>query len=85
MTLQDCLELGKECGLSTLDECVRNVEIHSSSLFKYDNHGTCEHEDHIIDTPEDREICEDFVDFEKWWNSLDDIEREEYNRFMEEL
>ncbi len=51
----------------------------------YYNHGTCEHEDHIIDTPEDREICEDFVDFEKWWNSLDDIEREEYNRFMEEL
>lgn len=37
MTLQDCLELGRECGLSTLDECVRNVEIHSSSLFKYDD------------------------------------------------
>ena len=51
----------------------------------YYNHGTCEHEDHIIDTPEDREICEDFADFETWWNSLDDIEREEYNRFMEEL
>lgn len=37
MTLQDCLELGKECGLMTLDECVTNVEIHSSSLFKYDD------------------------------------------------
>ncbi len=36
MTLQECLELGKECGLTTLDECVRNVEIHSTSLFKYD-------------------------------------------------
>ena len=29
MTLQDCLELGKECGLSTLDECLKNVVIHS--------------------------------------------------------
>ena len=37
MTLQDCLELGRECGLSTLDECVRNVEIHSCSLFNYDD------------------------------------------------
>ena len=37
MTLQKCLELGKECGLTTLDECVRNVEIHSGSLFKYDD------------------------------------------------
>ena len=36
MTLQECLELGKECGLTTLDECVRNVEIHSINLFKYD-------------------------------------------------
>ena len=36
MTLQDCLELGKECGLTTLDECVRNVVIHSSSLFSFD-------------------------------------------------
>lgn len=36
MTLAECLELGKECGLSTVQECVLNVEIHATSLFSYD-------------------------------------------------
>ena len=25
------------------------------------------------------------IDFFEWWEMLDDIEREEYNRFMKEL
>lgn len=35
MTLATCLELGKECGLNTVQECVVNVEIHATSLFSY--------------------------------------------------
>lgn len=27
---------------------------------------------------------EDEIDFWEWWDKLDDIEREEYNRFCEE-
>ncbi|MCP3899148.1 MAG: hypothetical protein GY707_05430 [Desulfobacteraceae bacterium] len=33
MKLKDCLELGKECGLNTIEECVSNVVMHSTSMF----------------------------------------------------
>ena len=31
----------------------------------------------------DDETCEEYLDFDKWWDGLDDIEREEYNKSME--
>lgn len=33
MKIKNCLELGKECGLTTVGQCIDNVEIHSISLF----------------------------------------------------
>jgi hypothetical protein len=35
MKLKNCLELGKDCGLSTLAECCDNVVVHSTQLFVY--------------------------------------------------
>jgi len=35
MTLKNCIEFGKECGLHTIDECIRNVEIHAGMIFHY--------------------------------------------------
>ena len=35
MKLAECLELGKGCGLDTIDECVLNVEMHATMLFPY--------------------------------------------------
>ena len=35
MKLKECLDFGKMCGLRTIDECVRNVEIHAGLLFPY--------------------------------------------------
>lgn len=35
MTLKDCLEIGKECGLTTLKECYDNIYYHATSLFAY--------------------------------------------------
>ena len=37
MKLKECIELGRECGLETIEECILNVELHSASLFKIDN------------------------------------------------
>lgn len=34
---------------------------------------------------EDEEIEDEELDFWEWWEMLDDIEREEYNRYMQEL
>ena len=31
----------------------------------------------------DDETCEEYLDFDKWWEGLDDIEREKYNESME--
>lgn len=45
--------------------------------------GICEHEDHMIGVYGSDECCEDYEDFDTYWNNLDDIEREEYNRQME--
>lgn len=36
MKLKEALELGKECDLDTVYECVNNVKLHSTSLFIYD-------------------------------------------------
>lgn len=33
---------------------------------------------------DDDEIYEDEISFDEWWNSLDDIEQEEYNQVMSE-
>lgn len=35
MKLKECLELGQDCGLETMREAIRNVYIHSSSMFSY--------------------------------------------------
>ena len=37
MTLKICLEIGKECGLTTIEECFYNILIHSTSIFKYED------------------------------------------------
>ena len=33
---------------------------------------------------DDDELYEDEISFDEWWNSLDDIEQEEYNQIMNE-
>jgi len=33
--LKDAIELGKECGLNSVEECVSNIEIHAMNLFPY--------------------------------------------------
>lgn len=35
MKLKECLDFGKMCGLRTIDECIRNVEIHAGMIFHY--------------------------------------------------
>lgn len=35
MKLKDAIGLGRACGLETVEECVRNIEIHCMSLFLY--------------------------------------------------
>jgi hypothetical protein len=35
MKLEEALEIGKECGLTTIEECVLNIEIHAPNLFAY--------------------------------------------------
>ena len=35
MKLNEAIDLGKECGLETIEECLLNVELHSTSLFAY--------------------------------------------------
>lgn len=35
MTLETCIQIGKDCGLHTIGECYINIEIHSLSLFPY--------------------------------------------------
>ena len=36
MKLKDALEIGHDCGLSTVREAIDNIEIHGLSLFPYD-------------------------------------------------
>ena len=35
MTLKQAREIGRDCGLTTDEECVRNIDIHCTMLFKY--------------------------------------------------
>ena len=35
MKLKEAIEIGEECGLYTLEECVRNIELHSTQFFAY--------------------------------------------------
>ena len=35
MKLKKCIEIGKECGLTTVGECIDNINIHSMNLFEY--------------------------------------------------
>lgn len=35
MNLTRCVEIGRFCGLTTIDECVNNIEFHSMNFFKY--------------------------------------------------
>lgn len=35
MKLAECLELGKDCGLNTWEECYNNVDYHATSFFLY--------------------------------------------------
>ena len=36
MKLAEAIEIGKECGLETIEEFILNIELHSVSLFSYD-------------------------------------------------
>jgi len=36
MNLKEAIEMGKECGLDTIEECITNVEIHAVNFFPYD-------------------------------------------------
>ena len=37
MKLYEACDIGYTMGLNTIGECIRNVEIHATSLFVYDN------------------------------------------------
>lgn len=37
MKLKECMEIGKACGLYSIEECYDNIILHSLSLFKYDD------------------------------------------------
>lgn len=39
MKLKEALEIGIDCGLETARECIRNVDIHTLSLFLYSEIG----------------------------------------------
>jgi len=36
MTLKECIEIGKECGMTNLKECFNNIDFHTTQLFEYD-------------------------------------------------
>lgn len=40
MKLDKAIELGKACGLSTIEECIANVDYHAMSIFKYEEINT---------------------------------------------
>lgn len=35
MTLKNCLEIGIECGLPTVGECIFNIDMHAMNIFEY--------------------------------------------------
>lgn len=36
MKLKEAVKIGKTCGLKTVEECVRNIDLHCTMLFNYD-------------------------------------------------
>lgn len=39
MTLETYLAIGKDCGLTTWEECYDNIDIHSVNIFRYEDIG----------------------------------------------
>ena len=39
MTLETCLKIGEDCGLTTWEECYDNIILHAINMFKYENIG----------------------------------------------
>lgn len=37
MTLETCMEIGKECGLNTIEEWYDNIVFHAISIFSYED------------------------------------------------
>ena len=37
MLLKDCMEIGNTCGLTTIEQCYNNVDLHCTSLFTYED------------------------------------------------
>ena len=37
MKLKECMEIGKACGLYSIEECYDNIILHSLSLFEYED------------------------------------------------
>lgn len=37
MTLAECLSIGKECGLTTWEECYDNINYHAGMIFAYED------------------------------------------------
>lgn len=37
MKLDECIKIGKECGMTTLGEAYDNISFHSTMLFKYED------------------------------------------------
>lgn len=37
MRLKECMEIGKACGLYSIEECYDNIILHRLSLFEYDD------------------------------------------------
>ena len=37
MDLREAMKLGRVCGLRTIPECVNNVFLHATSLFRYED------------------------------------------------
>lgn len=35
MKLKDCLEIGYDCGLKTVEEAVYNIELHANNILSY--------------------------------------------------
>lgn len=36
MLYKECLEIGKDCGLGTPYECIRNISMHCTQIFPYE-------------------------------------------------
>lgn len=59
MKLVKALELAEECGLETVSEAIRNVQLHSMMLFTYENIAT-EYNELLHDWDDIREEYPDF-------------------------